>query len=95
MWLNYLNNLIEHTGDCIENRLLCNQKVKLLLYISSCFEQVGLIENSFNFIDFAKKINDSNKNKFNGTDLDLASRILERELILSFRHKSNKNIESI
>ena len=52
----YLNNLIEHTGDCIENRLLCNQKVKLLLYISSCFEQVGLIENSFNFIDFAKKI---------------------------------------
>ena len=93
--IEYLNNLIEHIGDCIENRLLCNQKVKLLLYISSCFEQVGLIDNSFNFIDFAKKMNDSNKNKFNGSDLDLASRILERELILSFRHKLIKDIESI
>ena len=78
--------------DFIEVRYLCNQKVKLLLYISSHFEQVGLIINCFDYINYAKSANVINQKTFMD---DFSPTILETELIFNFRHKTIKEIKSI
>ena len=90
--INFLNNLVKQIDNFIEVGFLCNQKIKLLLYISYHFEQLGLIKNCFDFIDYAKSANVINKKIFNE---DYSPKILEMELVFNFRHKSIEELKSI